>query len=136
MDLPVIFERDLYVLLPEVFLVLMICILLVFGAVHATNPWEGKVSKDLSSSMNYLTALTLFIGGFLSLNGSYGSGPLLHGTLFHDTMTATSKGVLFIVGGICLVVSKGYLRREEIKAFEYPLFILLATFGMGLLLSS
>lgn len=64
------------------------------------------------------------------------NGPLLHGTLYHDNITATSKGVLFIVGGVCLIVSKGYLRREEIKAFEYPLFILLATFGMGLLLSS
>jgi len=70
MDLPIIFESDLYVLLPEVFLVLMICILLVFGAVNVTNPWEGKVSKDLSSSINYLTGLTLFIGGFLSLNGT------------------------------------------------------------------
>lgn len=70
MDLPIIFENDLYALLPELFLVVMLCVLLIFGAVYATNPWEGKVSKDLSSSMNYLTALTLFIAGFLSLNGS------------------------------------------------------------------
>jgi len=72
----------------------------------------------------------------LSLNGIFKNGPLLHGTLFHDNLTATSKGLIFIVAGLCLIVSKAYLKREEIFAFEYPLFIILASFGIGLLLSS
>ena len=90
----------------------------------------------MSTPMIYLSSLSLFFAGLLSLNGVFSNGPLLHGTLFHDSLTATSKGSLFILAALCLLASKAYLRREEIFSFEYPLFILLATFGMGLLLSS
>lgn len=139
MDLPIIFENDLKMLMPEIFLVLTISILLVFGAIYVTrtstdNRQTG--TQDLSIPMLYLSSLSLFFAGLLSLNGAFYSGPLLHGTLFHDSLTATAKGTLFIVAALCLLASKTYLRKEEIFSFEYPIFILLATFGMGLLLSS
>ncbi len=139
MDFPLIFENDFLILLPEIFLVFIICMLLIFGAVFVshTSTDKGQTgNQEISSPIIYLSAFTLFLAGLLSLNGTFKSGPLLHGTLFHDNLTATSKGTLFIVAALCLLASKAYLRREEIFAFEYPLFIVLATFGMGLLLSS
>lgn len=117
MELPVIFENDFLILFPEIFLVFTICMLLIFGAIFVAPSSSSRESnsftnkgqtgnQEISSPIIYLCSFTLIMAGFLSFNGTFSSGPLLHGTLFHDNLTATSKGTLFIVAALCLLVSR------------------------------
>lgn len=136
MDFSLIFENDLKVLLPEIFLVLRISVLLIYGAVYATWDQGPQGRAIMGTSMGWLRIQVLVLASLLSFHGSYNSGSLLYGTLYNDNLTANIKGILFIIRAGSLLISLSYLRREGIYAFEYSLLLVLRRFAMGLLVSS
>lgn len=129
-------ENDIKSLFPELYIILAICSLLVFGATYGTQKREDKGSALITIPMVYLSSLTMIISSFLFFNGKFEIKSLLYGTLYIDSLSINGKGFLFLVSGICLLVSLEYLLIQGIYAFEYSLLILIATFGLGLLLSS
>jgi NADH:ubiquinone oxidoreductase subunit 2 (subunit N) len=51
-------------------------------------------------------------------------------------MTATGKGLIYGFGGLCLLVSKGYMEREGIHKMEYPIIVVMCAMGLGLVMSA
>jgi len=163
-------KADLKILLPEIFFVLTISLVIIYGSIYGTLERQlpfALVQKNLffgsSSTINEKDSNTvlhevseaeekkvpiireailwvciqiLFIGGILAWNSIFPSGSVLYGSLYHDTLTATIKGIVFFFGGFCLLASRGYLAFQKIHAFEYSLLVLLCSFALGLFVSS
>lgn len=126
--------EQIAILAPEILLVIGVSALLVYGATPAGSAKGGQLV--MRESVVWLGALLLFLGGILSLSNRGVSGPLLYGSLYHDNLTATGKGLIFIFGGLVLLASASYLREEGLNPMEYPIIIVISSLGLGLLLSA
>jgi NADH-quinone oxidoreductase subunit N len=151
-------KGDLLLLLPEIFFVLTISLVIIYGSIYGTHARQlpfALVQKNTSNENLYVVSdaetkqvpiireailwiciQILFVGGILAWNSIFPTGSVLYGALYHDTLTATIKGTVFFFGAFCLLASRGYLAFQKIHAFEYSLLVLLCSFALGLLVSS
>ncbi|MEO0451897.1 MAG: NADH-quinone oxidoreductase subunit NuoN [Pseudomonadota bacterium] len=96
----------------------------------------GAIFGDRFNSLSFkLGAAILFASAGLA--GYYWDG----GRAFDGLVETTSfsnfaKVVSFVAGGVALLMSEGFLRRHQTMRYEYPLLIIFASLGMGIILSS
>ncbi|MEL6757974.1 MAG: NADH-quinone oxidoreductase subunit NuoN [Pseudomonadota bacterium] len=96
----------------------------------------GAIFGDRFNSLSFkLGAVILFAAAALA--GYYWDG----GRAFDGLVETTSfsnfaKVVSFVAGGVALLMSEGFLRRHQTMRYEYPLLIIFASLGMGIILSS
>jgi NADH-quinone oxidoreductase subunit N len=134
MDFVSIFSNNLKVLLPEAFIVLVLSYLLVHGAIYATSK-EHKYPL-IRSSMTGLSIFTLITTLILVYNNPYPDQSLMSHTLVHDSLTTNLKGLVLIAAAMTLVVSRRYLKVNNLHAFEYQILSLIAVIGLLFLVSS
>ncbi len=113
---------------PELLLVLGGMILLITGVFLG-----DRYSRHIS-----LIAVALMIGAaILTLLGQGASANALFDGAFRiDDFAVFSKIVIFVAAAFAILMSIGTLPGEELGRFEYPILIILAVFGMSLMVSA
>ena len=67
------------------------------------------------------------------------TGPLgtaFNGAYVADPLAVYGKALIFLSSAVAIVLGDGWMRREKIARFEYPVLIVLASAGMGMMASS
>jgi len=128
------FENDLYVILPELFLLLSSLSLLMFGVVYSTSKLHG--SPPLMQVMGWGSVIILIMTGLLVLNTPCNSMIFFSQSLLLDELSLFFK-ILVLVGSVAsILISFQYFETERMQNFEYLILILLSTLSMLLLVSS
>ena len=118
---------DLWPALPEIFLAVAGMALLMLGV------FRGDGSTRLVA---YLTVGALLFAAFLSLG--YGSGRVVtfNGLFVMDAFGVFMKVLVLVASSLAVIMSLGYIEREEMGRFEFPILMLFATLGMLMMISS
>ena len=67
------------------------------------------------------------------------TGPLgmaFNGAYVADPLAVYGKALIFLSSAVAIVLGDGWMRRAKIAKFEYPILIVLASAGMGMMASS
>lgn len=67
------------------------------------------------------------------------TGPLgmaFNGAYVADPLAVYGKALIFLSSAVAIVLGDGWMRRAKIAKFEYPVLIVLASAGMGMMASS
>ncbi len=110
---------------PEAFLALAALVLLLIGAL--TPPKSAVL-------VSALAGLSLVVAAYLAAVG-------LHGTIFGggfiaDGVSAFAKVGIYLIAAVGVFLGLGWLGRLKARQFEYPILILLAALGMGMMVSA
>jgi NADH-quinone oxidoreductase subunit N len=119
-------------LLPEITLAIMSMALLLMGAFGG----DGTTRAVINLAVVTLLLVIVMIGGML-WGGAMDINLVALGK-FTDVSAFTSTFKLLILGSaaVCLLMSYGYLKREEMHRPEYAILVLLSVTGMLLMLSA
>jgi len=129
-----LFGNSFNAILPELFLGLATCAILVYGVCYSTSINFGQ--PVIVRITGWVSIYTLLLTILLVLNDPVGPTSLFYNTLVQDYFTTIVKLLLLSATIFCILGSFSYIREEKINAFEYSLLILLAVLGMLLLASS
>jgi NADH-quinone oxidoreductase subunit N len=119
------FSGALQVALPELFLAVSVLALLVLGAVSGAR---GALWVSILSGVALLIAAALAAGGPL--------GSAFSGGLVADSASSFAKVAIYAMSSVAVFLGVGWLDRLKARQFEYPILILLAAIGMGMMASS
>ena len=96
----------------------------------------GATFKDHFNSVSIkFGAIALFAAAAISLM-NYEGGEAFGGLVRTNTFVNFAKFVSYVLAGFALIASEGFLKRHGTIRYEYSLLILLASFGMGIILSA
>ena len=113
-------------ILPELFLSSAIMILLMIGV----------FVKNSFKLVNFLTLLSLIFGIVLVLNLSNYDTKIFNNAYSIDKLSTYMKVLALSFAFFVLLISKDYLRINNISKIEYPILILASLLGMILMISS
>ena len=122
-ELPVILPA-----LPEIFMACAAMALMMVGVFVRPEGAYRTVSN--------LAMLVLAVTGALVLYGGGGTQPALFDLFLVDDFAVFMKILILIGSLIAIVMSDGYVQREKMDRFEYPVLIVLATLGMLMMVSA
>ncbi len=113
--------------LPEIFLAVAAMILLMLGVFQG----DGR-TRILSWFAVLVLAFTLVLvlGGPARPNFAFGD------IFIVDRFTRFMKVLVLIGSSLAIIMSLGYIEREKIARFEYPVLFLFATLGMLMMVSA
>ena len=120
------FTSILMTVAPELWLALAGLIGVLLGAVFG--------ERFNSVSFKY-GALSLFAAAALAAL-HFGGGEAFGGLVRTNTFVNFAKVIAFVLAGVALVISEGFLKRHETTRYEYALLIIFASLGMGITLSA
>ena len=109
---------------------------LLLAAAGLIGVTVGAFLGDRFNSISFkFGAVVLFAAAALA--GNYWDGGRAFDGLVETTSFANfAKVVSFIAGGISLLMAEGFLKRHDTMRYEYPLLVIFASLGMGIILSS
>jgi NADH-quinone oxidoreductase subunit N len=113
--------------LPEIIMAAGALGLVLLGAI------QGERSARL---MEALSLALLAVIALLILTQSGGRVVTFNGSFVTDGFARFMKLLTLIGAGAALVMSGGFLRREGLARFEYPILVVLATLGMLMMISA
>ncbi len=125
--------QSLRIVAPEELLSTVGIILLVISA------W-GQGRKD-ARGITWVAVLTLFIAALMTApalcNGVSGEAALAFGGLFSgDAFAAFTKLLIYISAGAALLIAPAFFERYGAYRSEYPVLVLFAVLGMGIMVSA
>lgn len=100
-------------------------VLLMVGA------FVGEKSARLVS---VLSVLLLLGATALAVTGPLGQA--FNGAYVADPLAVYGKALIFLSSAVAIVLGDGWMKRARIARFEYPILIVLASAGMGMMASS
>jgi NADH-quinone oxidoreductase subunit N len=119
---------NLVLALPELFLALAAMLVLLVGVYRGGNPTRLAC---------WLSVLVLAITMILVASVRPAGAALAFNGLFIVDRFAAFLKLLALLGALLsIIVSFGYIRREAMERFEYPVLMLFATLGMMMMLSA
>lgn len=110
---------------PEIALAVGGLVLLMVGA-FAGNRSVGLVSG--------LSVALLIAATFMTVTGPLGRA--FNGSYVADPLAVYGKAVIFLSSAVAIILGSGWMRRARISRFEFPILIVLASAGMGMMASS
>jgi NADH-quinone oxidoreductase subunit N len=113
--------------LPEIVLALGALALLLYGSIRG----ETSVKTVHTGAVLVLILATLAI-----LAVPTGSVTTFGGAFVLDGFARFAKALTFLAAAISLVMARGWFEAEKLEKFEFPILILLATTGMGMMISA
>ncbi len=120
-------QQSLALSLPEIILSLGALVLLLIGA------FQGDRSLKLLSWL----CVALYAAAGLALLGPAGSGGLGYDGLYiADGFSTFLKVLIYAAAAAVTIVSLPYMQRSHSTRFEYPILLLLAVTGMGMMVSA
>lgn len=117
---------DLVLILPELLIVGMACLILVL------DPLTPAHKKDL---LAWLSLGILVVGSVVTVSGFGGRVMAFSDLVVVDSYAVFWKMLLYLVSGLTILLSMGYLKEEKIQLAEYYAFVLLALAGMMVMVS-
>ena len=116
---------DLQTALPELWLAVAGMALLMLGVFTSNRATRIIVG---------LTIAVFVVAGIMVNSGA--GGTAFNGLIIDDTFGAFMKTLILIGSGLTLLMSIGYIRREGMERFEFPVLIVFATLGMFIMVSA
>jgi NADH-quinone oxidoreductase subunit N len=110
---------------PEITLAVCGLVLLMVGA------FSGARSAGLVS---WLSVLLLIAATAVTVTGPLGQA--FNGAYVADPLAVYGKAVIFLSSAAAIILGNGWMHRSKIARFEYPVLIVLASAGMGMMASS
>lgn len=129
-----IFENDIKGVFPELFLVSVTLLLLMYGVVLTTS--KTRKYPLLVGNVSGLGLLSLFFVLLLLANNPLKHGFLFYNTLFLDSSTFFAKWVVVCGTFFSLLISLDYIKLEGLNSFEFVILYLLSLSSMMFLISS
>ena len=125
--------QSLRIVAPEELLSTVGIVLLVISA------W-GQGRND-ARGITWVAVLALFIAGLMTVpalsNGVSGPAALAFGGLFSgDAFAAFTKLLIYISAGAALLIAPAFFERYGAYRSEYPVLVLFAVLGMGIMVSA
>jgi NADH-quinone oxidoreductase subunit N len=100
-------------------------VLLLLGA------FLGEKSTRLIS---ILSVALLVAASALAINAPLGQA--FNGAFVADPLAVYGKVAVYLLSAVAVVLGDGWMARTRIARFEYPVLIVLASFGMAMMVSS
>ncbi|WP_425404798.1 NADH-quinone oxidoreductase subunit NuoN [Hwanghaeella sp.] len=113
---------------PEIFLACAAMAMMMVGVFVRADGAYRVVST--------LAILSLVVAGGLVLNVGGGRQEALFGFFLVDDFAVFMKILILIGSVLALVMSEGYVQREKMDRFEFPILITFATLGMLMMVSA
>ena len=117
-----LFENNFKVVLPEIYMMLALSFLLMYGVIFSTSLKYNL--PVITRGVAWLSIQTLFITLLLTLNNPIDHLVIFHGTLVHDYFTTIVKIFLLSAALCCIAASFTYIRRERLNAYEYLILLI------------
>jgi NADH-quinone oxidoreductase subunit N len=96
----------------------------------------GAIFGDRFNSLSFkYGALSLFAAASLAAL-HFAGGEAFGGLVRTNTFVNFAKVITFVLAGVALIISEGFLKRHETIRYEYSLLIIFASLGMGIILSA
>ncbi|MGQ9365197.1 NADH-quinone oxidoreductase subunit NuoN [Azospirillum sp. ST 5-10] len=118
---------DLWPALPEIFLAVAGMALLMLGVFRgdgATRP------------VAYLAVVAMLFAAILSLGLGEARVVTFNGLFVMDAFAVFMKILVLVASSLAVLMSLGYIEREQMKRFEFPVLMLFATLGMMMMISA
>jgi NADH-quinone oxidoreductase subunit N len=119
------FSGQLSYAVPELFLAVAILVLLAGGAI------AGSRGQVLISA---LSGASLLVAALLAAKSPHGVA--FAGGFVADPVSSFAKVAIYAMSAVGVFLGSGWLGRLKAHQFEYPVLILLAALGMGMMASS
>ncbi len=119
---------ELYILLPELFVLSMICVILI-ASVYIPEAWQ---------ELNYQLAQVTVIGAAVLSLGNYpqASSVIMNNMFIHDPMSVVLKAFIYLITFMVFLYSRQYLKERELLKGEYFVLALCAMLGMQIMVSA
>jgi NADH-quinone oxidoreductase subunit N len=115
--------------IPEIFLACAAMALLMIGVFRTGEPAASHLVWPLA-------VMALVVALFLVLVDDADPAVTFGGQFITDRFAAFVKVLILLGAGLCLVMSPGFMAREGIERFEYPVLALFTTVGMMMMISA
>ena len=128
------FENNLKTIIPEIFLFSSTIILLFFGCfIGLSRKFKYPLLNKILFNILILILLLLII---LTINNPLINSTLLNGSIIVDDASILVKLSIIISSVGCFFISNSYLKNYQINNFEFFIIVLLAIFGLNILVIS
>ncbi|MDP3368621.1 MAG: NADH-quinone oxidoreductase subunit NuoN [Brevundimonas sp.] len=95
----------------------------------------GAFMGDKSARFISILSVALLVAATaVTVTGPLGTA--FNGAYVADPLAVYGKALIFLSSAVAIVLGDGWMRRERIARFEYPILIVLAAAGMGMMASS
>lgn len=121
--------------LPEIVMAVAVMALLLLGAFRRASASDIDVGGTRLLSLLSLALVGVVLAMVVAL-GVRLAGEFFNGMFVIDVLAVFFKVLVLLAAAAILVMSRGYLEREGMARFEYPLLILFATLGMMVMISA
>jgi len=118
--------QDIHLLVPEILLALGAMVLLIYGAFAGEH--SGSQISGLSLALLVAAAIWLLI--------TDERGTAMNGMFILDEFAWLMKLFVLLGSATAIVLSVSFLKRENIRAFEFSILVVLATIGMLVMVSA
>jgi NADH-quinone oxidoreductase subunit N len=134
MELSLLYQNNLLMFLPEVFLAISVLILTIHGSFLTTSRILNF--PILTTSFSHLSILVLALLSILIFNNAIPLMFTYHSSFIFDSLSCNVKKILAITSLFCLFISTDSILKNFITSFEYFILILCAILGLNFLVSS
>jgi NADH-quinone oxidoreductase subunit N len=118
------FSTDLGLAIPELILAVSALVLLVWGA----------FAPKMTFAVGTAAVGVLIVAAVAAVTGPLGRG--FAGGLISDDASAFAKVAIYVASAICVPLGQRWFERRGVNNFEFPVLILLAALGMGMMASA
>ncbi|HVI30512.1 NADH-quinone oxidoreductase subunit NuoN [Phenylobacterium sp.] len=118
------FSADLGLAFPELILAGGALLLLVWGA----------FAPRMTTAVSAAAVVTLLGAAVASATGPFGRA--FSGGLISDEAATFAKVAIYVASAICVPLGMRWFERRGVRNFEFPVLILLAALGMGMMASA
>ena len=118
------FSQDLALAAPELILAIGALGLLVIGA----------FAPRATTALMLASVGALIVAAWAAAVGPIGRG--FSGGLIADNASAFAKVAIYLASAVAIVLGQKWFERKAIRNFEFPILILLAALGMGMMASA
>src|SRR5262245_24691227 len=116
-------------IVPELVLVCGAMVLLMLGVFRPEN-------ERTAEAIGWLAIFVLAAAAWITLGQPAGKQSLFDGAFVVDGFARFMKVLTFVASAGALLLSFDYMRETRSQKFEYPVLVLLATAGMGMMISA
>lgn len=121
-------SADISTVLPEIVLAVFAMAALMFGV---------YTSKDKAApTILWATAAVMVVLGLWIVSSGSGSTTAFNGAFVDDAFSRYAKLVILWSGAAVLVMGQGFMQKNGLLRFEYPILVALATVGMMMMVSA
>ena len=125
---------DLIPVLPEVFMAVAIMVLLMFGVFQP----GGTADQDVRSlRLIWALSIVVLVLALVLVAVLSGDRVMAFGNLYISDAFAVFCKILVLLGSVMtMTISRGFLERQGMARFEYPILVVFATLGMMMMVSA